>query len=227
MANPLILQLKNVTKTYASHTGPVTVLKNANLDINTGETVAVVGQSGSGKSTLLHIAGLLDVPNSGTVSVKGHVTAKLKDADKARIRNNSFGFIYQHHHLMREFNALENVLMPARIAGKLNEETKAYAIELLDKVKLSHRLEHFPNQLSGGERQRVAIARALMNKPASLLADEPTGNLDPATADEVSTLFNTLVEEYSMALLLVTHNTGLAATCQRSYQMAEGQLVKI
>ncbi len=221
-----VLQLSGIYKSYNTSAGRLPVLKDVNLTIYAGETVAIVGQSGSGKSTLLHVAGLLDKPNKGEVFVQEAKTVLLKDSVKSLIRNKTYGFVYQQHHLLREFTALENVLMPASIAGEMTLENKEYAHHLLETVGLQNRIEHLPGQLSGGEQQRVAIARALMNKPRLLLADEPTGNLDPQTAAEVSQLFDKLVKEQNMAVLLVTHNASLAKACKTRYHMADGHLQK-
>ncbi len=226
MSNP-ILELNKVVKNYKTANGNIAVLAGVNLSINEGETVAIIGQSGSGKSTLLHIAGLLDSFEKGTVSIKGHPSRGMKDFKRSKIRNNTIGFVYQHHHLLREFTALENVLMPARIAGKSGIASKLRAKHLLNEVGLAKRIDHLPSQLSGGEKQRVAIARALMNKPDILLADEPTGNLDPDTAADVSKMFHKMVKEHKMAMLLVTHNEVLAGQCKKVYRMVHGSLVSV
>lgn len=220
--NTPILDLRTISRWYDDGTTRVNVLKDVDFTIKAGESVAIVGPSGSGKSTLLHLAGLLDKPNAGQVWVGGQQANGLSDAQQAALRNQKFGFVYQHHHLLREFTAVENVAMPARIGGGQRSEVKvmaARAEELLVAVGLSHRLHHFPSQLSGGEQQRVAIARALMNRPALLLADEPTGNLDPHTADTVTDLLFNLIEQQGMAALIVTHNPALAARCSRVVRM--------
>ncbi|MFZ2620725.1 MAG: ABC transporter ATP-binding protein, partial [Alphaproteobacteria bacterium] len=216
-----VLELSNLSKTYGGAT-PIPVLQGVNLTIAAGESVAVIGQSGSGKSTLLHVAGLLDVPTSGDVAVNGINVKGKSEAALAAIRNSTFGFVYQHHHILREFTALENVMMPALIAGKSKAACHARATELLESVNLTPRASHLPSQLSGGECQRVAVARALMNQPKLLLADEPTGNLDPRNAAQVADMFFHLVDKERMALLLVTHNEALAARCQRVYRMEQG-----
>jgi lipoprotein-releasing system ATP-binding protein len=220
-----VLQLENITRSYTEGATTVPVLHGVNLALAAGQSVAIVGPSGSGKSTLLHVAGLLDTPTSGTVKVRGQIIAGLKDDALSALRNSTMGFVYQFHHLLREFTALENVLIPYRIApwGPLEEaETRAY--HLLEKVGLGHRLTHSPSQLSGGEQQRVAIARALMNKPALLLADEPTGNLDPHTAEEVTNMLFGLIQTEGLAMLVVTHNTALAARCSQILTMHDGVL---
>ena len=217
-----LLTLTNISRWYGDGTARIHVLENLNFSISAGESVAITGPSGSGKSTLLHVAGLLDKPNAGEVWVEGVRADTLSDTHHASIRNQRFGFVYQHHHLLREFTALENVTMPARIAGAHHGERSAAisrATMLLQQVGLAHRLSHYPSQLSGGEQQRVAIARALMNKPALLLADEPTGNLDPHTADTVTDILFNLIEQEGMAALIVTHNPALAKRCSRTVKI--------
>lgn len=221
-----VLDIKAVSKTYGTGNGELTVLSGADLILNKGERVAIVGQSGSGKSTLLHIAGLLDAPTAGEVMLNGVSVNGFSDRKRSAVRNSTFGFIYQTHHLMPDFTALENVMMPARIAGMSQKAALTRAHELLAKVGLAHRLEHRPSELSGGEGQRVAIARALMNKPEVLLADEPTGSLDPENADSVFELFESLVKEEGMALLMVTHNPELAARCDRVLNLDHGHLTE-
>lgn len=232
--NTPILDLHTIGRWYDDGTTRVNVLKDIDFTIHPGESVAIVGPSGSGKSTLLHIAGLLDKPNAGEVWVGGVRADGLSDNQQASIRNQKFGFVYQHHHLLREFTAMENVEMPAKIGGSrilgarmlgsknMHEpSTLAFlrAKNLLEQVGLGHRLGHYPSQLSGGEQQRVAIARALMNRPALLLADEPTGNLDPHTAETVTDLLFNLINREGMAALIVTHNPALAARCSRIVKM--------
>ncbi len=217
MAN--LLELHNIHR----HFGSTVILKGVNLTLQAGEAVAIIGPSGSGKSTLLQVAGLLDVPDAGQVLLNGQNVAALTDDARAGLRNKTCGFVYQFHHLLREFTALENVQLPAAIGG--SKPNHARAQQLLEAVGLGHRLHHLPNQLSGGEQQRVAIARALMNQPQLLLADEPTGNLDPATAEAVTDLLFTLIAQERMAALLVTHNQQLAARCQHVFTMQEGCLV--
>lgn len=219
-----ILELKNIQKSYVTAVGELPVLKDVAMAISVGETVALVGRSGSGKSTFLHIAGLLDAPNGGDVLVNGASTKSLKDKELAAVRNGAFGFVYQQHHLLKEFTVLENVLMPARFAGQAASDARTRAIALLEKVGLEARLEHLPSQLSGGEQQRCALARALMNKPQLLLADEPTGNLDAQTAEEVTAMLFKLAKTEGLALLLVTHSQALAAKCGRQLMMRDGCL---
>jgi lipoprotein-releasing system ATP-binding protein len=220
-----ILSLSQITRHYGEGPARVDVLNGVDFTLTPGEAVAIVGPSGSGKSTLMHIAGLLDTPDTGTVQINGQNTKGLNDSQLSKLRNNTFGFVYQHHHLLREFTALENVLLPARIGGvPASQNPSTRASQLLTAVGLGHRLNHYPSQLSGGEQQRVAIARALMNQPKVLLADEPTGNLDPHTADDVTDMLFNLVKTENLALLLVTHNPALAARCHRTLTMREGRL---
>lgn len=219
-----LLALENVSKTYGNGDGALTVLSGASFKMEASERVAIVGQSGSGKSTLLHIAGLLDKPSVGSVFLNGEAVQTLSDKKRSALRNSMFGFIYQTHHLMADFTAYENVLMPARIAGTDTKEAVERAEELLERVGLSHRMKHRPSELSGGEGQRVAIARALMNRPQILLADEPTGSLDPDNAESVFALFESLVKEEKMSLLMVTHNPELAKRCDRTLTLTHGLL---
>ncbi len=219
-AEPL-LTLENLHR----HFGETVILQGVNLTIHQGEAVAIVGPSGSGKSTLLHVAGLLDSPDQGRVVLNGQDVGKLRDDARAKLRNQACGFVYQFHHLLREFTALENVILPSTIGGKRAEAPRATA--LLQAVGLGHRLHHLPSQLSGGEQQRVAIARALMNRPALLLADEPTGNLDPHTAEAVTEVLFNLIAQAGMAALIVTHNPILAARCHRQFTMYEGVLQEV
>ncbi|TKW60469.1 MAG: ABC transporter ATP-binding protein [Blastochloris viridis] len=219
-----VLELKGISRWYGEGVGKVDVLKGVNLAIPAGKSVAIVGPSGSGKSTLLHVAGLLDRPDAGEVLVGGMDVAKLNDDNVAGIRNASCGFVYQFHHLLREFTALENVFLPMTIGGKKPDMARGET--LLKAVGLGHRMGHYPSQMSGGEQQRVAIARALMNQPKLLLADEPTGNLDPHTADEVVDMLFGLIADEGMSALIVTHNMELAGKCDLVYRMDEGHLAK-
>lgn len=222
---PAVLQLHNIHKSYTSAAGaPVVVLNGVSLHIQPAETVAVIGQSGSGKSTLLHIAGLLDTPSSGQVTIQGNNAANLPDKHRSRLRNRHFGFIYQKHHLLPDFTALENVLMPVRINQRVTSQVIDGAKEILKTLGLSHRLGHLPGALSGGEQQRVAIARALITQPHIILADEPTGNLDPDTADNVFAVLQQAVATHGTALLMVTHNHSLAQRCQTVLSMHNGML---
>lgn len=219
-----VLELQGIERWYEDGARKVQVLQGVDLTIGAGESVAIVGPSGSGKSTLLHVAGLLDKPSKGVVKVAGEEVKAWGDEAVSAVRNASFGFVYQFHHLLREFTAEENVLIPALIGGKATKETYARAAELLKAVGLSKRVGHYPHELSGGEQQRVALARALMNKPKLLLADEPTGNLDPHTAEGVMEMLFGLIENEGMSALIVTHNLELAKQCGRALKMDEGLL---
>jgi lipoprotein-releasing system ATP-binding protein len=222
MNNAIILSCENLTKRYQQGALDVEVLKGVNLTIGVGEQVAIMGASGSGKSTLLHLLGGLDKPTSGSVYLNGINLATVTARKQAQLRNQSLGFIYQSHHLLGEFTLLENVAMPLLIAGKAVAEARQSANKLLQRVGLGHRIAHKPAELSGGERQRAAIARALINQPAVILADEPTGNLDSKTAEQVYQLMLELNQELSISLLIVTHDASLAAKMGRVLYMADG-----
>lgn len=223
----IILELKDIKKSFQSGKRWLRILDGVDLKVHTGERVAIVGQSGSGKSTLLQIAGLLDKPTEGQVHFREANVGAASDNTKANLRREQFGFVYQFHHLLPEFTALENVLMPARLGNSMGmTEAVSRARELLIELNLAERANHYPAELSGGEQQRVAIARALMNRPSVLFADEPTGNLDPATADSVFKLFQKLAENHKLAVVMVTHNLDLAKSCDTIYRMKEGHLVK-
>lgn len=211
-------------KSFTSGAETLNVLEGVNLTVGKGEQIAIIGQSGSGKSTFLQIAGLLDSPTSGDIYVEGLDASKMSDREKSNVRLEKFGFVYQSHHLLGDFTALENVLIPAKIKGRVSPEDKEYALSLLEKVGLLSRQDHFPSQMSGGEQQRVAIARALMNKPMLLLADEPTGNLDPQTAAEVSKLLKNLVDAEGLSILMVTHNHEMAKGMDKVFTMEKGVL---
>ena len=221
MNNPL-LQAKNIIKTYNEDKIRTNVLKGVNIDIYSNELTAIVGKSGSGKSTLLHILGTLDKADSGEIFYKGEELLKLSDKKKAVFRNIHLGFVYQFHHLLSDFSALENVMMPMLIAGINKNEAKKKALELLEKVSLSEKANSRPSELSGGQRQRVAIARALANSPELILADEPTGNLDEKNALMVFSLFEKLVKEDKIAVVIVTHDNSLSEKCDRVYTMKDG-----
>ncbi len=229
--NKAVLELKGIARWYGEGETRVDVLKRCDLRIDAGTSVAIVGPSGSGKSTLLHVAGLLDRPDQGEVLVDGVDISKLNDDKVAGLRNATCGFVYQFHHLLREFTALENVTMPALIGTKGTTGSKGdmelRALALMKAVGMEHRAGHLPSQLSGGEQQRVAIARALMNKPKLLLADEPTGNLDPHTAEEVVDMLFGLIKNEGMSALIVTHNMELAERCDVVLRMDEGHLLKV
>ncbi len=219
-----IISCRSVSKSFHQGDVPVHVLKNVELNVNEGQTVAIVGASGSGKSTLLHILGGLDAPTSGEVDVMGKRIDKLAPVEQGKLRNVALGFVYQFHHLLPEFSALENVAIPLAIRGEATSVAKQRAAVILGEVGLAHRLTHKPGELSGGERQRVAVARALVTHPACVLADEPTGNLDRGTADHVFELILELNAKYKTALVMVTHDPSLAAKMQRTLILTDGSL---
>jgi lipoprotein-releasing system ATP-binding protein len=219
-----VIECRGINKTFRQGTVPVEVLKSVNLTVAAGETIAIVGASGSGKSTLLHILGGLDAPTSGEVTLVGERIDQLSPAAQGVLRNKALGFVYQFHHLLPEFTALENVAIPLAIRGESTVAAKERAAQMLAEVGLSHRLTHKPGELSGGERQRVAVARALVTHPACVLADEPTGNLDRGTADSVFDLIMQLNAKYNTALVMVTHDPSLAAKMQRKFTLADGVL---
>jgi lipoprotein-releasing system ATP-binding protein len=219
------LRLENITRRYREGEGQLEVFAGLNLALKTGEIVALVGPSGAGKSSLLHIAGLLEAPTSGEIVVEGLAASKLGDADRTRVRRNTIGFVYQAHHLLPEFDARENVALPQMIAGKSRAEANKEAERLLAMLGLGNRLTHRPSQLSGGEQQRVAIARALANRPRILLADEPTGNLDPRTAGGVFDALIGITRAEGLAALIATHNFELAARMDRTVLLHQGRLI--
>ncbi|AYD65226.1 ATP-binding cassette domain-containing protein [Achromobacter sp. LC458] len=219
------LQAENIVKYYDEGPARIDVLSNVSLSVARGEMVAIVGASGSGKSTLLHILGLLDVPTSGSVSVDGKLAVGLSEAKKSAVRNSSLGFVYQFHHLLPEFSALDNVAMPLIVRRETRDKARAAAREVLALVGLAAREDHFPGQLSGGERQRVALARALVTRPVCVLADEPTGNLDRNTAHKMFELLTRVNQESGTAFAIVTHDPELAARADRQLLMENGRLV--
>lgn len=219
-----LLEAQALSKVYRGISDEVTVFQNLNLTIQKGEMIAIVGASGVGKSTLLHLLGGLDRPTSGTVFLDDFDIFKNGELELARLRNQRIGFVFQFHHLLPEFSALENVMMPLLIAGNVRSHAENRARDLLRRVRLESRLAHRPGELSGGERQRVALARALVAAPALLLADEPTGNLDQQTGKEVFALIRQLHAEEQLTSILVTHNEQLAATCDRVLHLASGRL---
>jgi lipoprotein-releasing system ATP-binding protein len=218
------VRASGLTKTYQDGVRRVPVLRGVDLAVEAGEFVAIVGPSGSGKSTLLHLLGALDRPDSGEVAVGGQLLAGLSGAQMAAFRNRTIGFVFQFHQLLPDFTALENVMIPGRIAGSTPLDIHRHARELLVEVGLGERLDHFPNQLSGGERQRVALCRALLLSPPLLLADEPTGNLDPESGDQVFALLVSLQQRHGTTAVLVTHNPAIAERCGRILQLEAGIL---
>lgn len=226
MNNPC-MELRHIRRSYGTKETQLDVLTDVNFVLNAGEIVALVGPSGSGKSTLLHIAGLLDTPSGGDIFVGGKNVSKAKEKERTLLRRKAIGFVYQSHLLLPDFNALENVMLPQLIAGASHKESTQRATELLTAVGLKDRLTHRSGQLSGGEQQRVAIARALANKPLVLLADEPTGNLDPKTADSVFETLLSLVRQTGLSALIATHNPELAAKMDRQIRVQDGQLLEV
>jgi lipoprotein-releasing system ATP-binding protein len=220
-----VLRLQGVSRSYPSGDTVLEVFNNLSMSLMPGELVALVGPSGAGKSSLLHMAGLLEQPSAGEVFIGGAAAGRLPERDRTRIRRDTIGFVYQAHHLLPEFDALENVMMPRRIAGRSRADAEREARRLLDVMGLTQRVTHRPAQLSGGEQQRVAIARALANHPKVLLADEPTGNLDPRTAGGVFDALIDLVRMEGLAALIATHNVELASRMDRTLVLHEGRLV--
>ncbi|GLP99907.1 MAG: lipoprotein-releasing ABC transporter ATP-binding protein LolD [Pseudomonadota bacterium] len=224
MTNQAVLSASQLSKSFTDGQLKTDVLNNINLTVNRSDRIAIVGSSGSGKSTLLHILGGLDSPTEGQVLVQGNDIHAMKNKAASRLRNQQLGFVYQFHHLLPEFTAVENVAMPLVIGGMSPSSAQQRATELLDKVGLSHRFQHKPSELSGGERQRAALARALITEPACLLADEPTGNLDHRTAQAIFDLILKLNEDFGTALVIVTHDTGLAAKMDQQLTLIDGCL---
>ena len=222
--NNYLLECQNINKFYQEGENQTQVLKGVSFAMKPQELVAIVGSSGSGESTLLHTLGGLDQPSSGEVFIKGQSLQKASESELAKLRNQNLGFVYQFHHLMADFTALENVMMPMLIGRQNKTEAKDRAEKILGSVGLSHRITHRPSALSGGERQRVAIARALVNNPALVLADEPTGNLDHKTTESIFELIQTLNAEQNIAFLLVTHDMSLAQKLSRCLTMQDGIL---
>jgi|TARA_Y100001936_G_scaffold245813_1_gene288506 lipoprotein-releasing system ATP-binding protein len=221
-----VLHCQALCKRYRQGDGELTILDNIELVVKKGEMLAIVGPSGAGKTTLLHMLGGLDLPSSGRVLINDRDIAALNDRDRSRLRNAELGFVYQFHHLLAEFSAVENAAMPLLVAGRKRREAMAEAASLLERVGLASRLSHRPAQLSGGERQRVAIARALVNRPACVLLDEPTGNLDGDTAESVHALLAELNRESATSFLIVTHDLQLAHRMDRILELRAGQLTQ-
>jgi lipoprotein-releasing system ATP-binding protein len=220
-----IIELRNLSKIYKNGV-EFRALDNATLKIKKGEFVAIVGPSGSGKSTLMHLIGLLDTPSSGTLLIEGKDVTKMSDKKRSEMRNRMLGFIFQYHHLLPDFTALENVMMPLLIQGKSRKEAKEIARKLLFEVGLEDRISHKPSELSGGQNQRVAVARALSCSPAIVLGDEPTGNLDTKTGDMIYELLRQLNMEYNQTFIVVTHNENLASKADRIVRLVDGKIIE-
>ncbi len=219
-----VLSLSGISRIYTQGDNKINVLKNIDLNVNRGEIISLIGSSGSGKSSLLHIAGLLEQPDAGDITINGVKFSKMKDQDRTISRRHSIGFIYQFHHLLSDFSAIDNIIIPMMIAGQDKSYSQERAMMLLSKLGLEDRKDHLPSQLSGGEQQRVSIARAIANKPDLLLADEPTGNLDSKTADIVFEQFISLVRQENMSVLLATHNIKLSEKSDRVISIQNGEL---
>jgi lipoprotein-releasing system ATP-binding protein len=222
--NRPVLELQNIERTFRQAAEPLRVLRGCSLQVNAGELVALIGPSGSGKSTLLQIAGLLERPDAGKIFLDGRDVSALDDTGRTMLRRQTIGFVYQFHHLLPEFSAAENVMLPQMIAGMAREAARRRAFELLEMVGLTNRADHRPARLSGGEQQRVALVRALANNPKILIADEPTGNLDPQTAAHVFAALQELVRSQNLALLMATHNHDLAKRMGRVVEIKNGVL---
>jgi lipoprotein-releasing system ATP-binding protein len=223
MSEP-VLSIRGLERSYVTGAGTLTVLRGVDLDVQPGEIVGLIGPSGSGKSSLLHAAGLLEHPNAGRITIEGRDCSDLPDRDRTRVRLATIGFVYQFHHLLPEFTALDNVALPLMIAGVSRPKAQARAVELLGELGLADRVQHQPAQMSGGEQQRVAVARALANSPRLLLADEPTGNLDPTTSSAVFENLYNLARRTGVAAVVATHNLELARHMDRIFALKDGHL---
>ncbi|URW84345.1 ATP-binding cassette domain-containing protein [Alcaligenes sp. DN25] len=223
---PTVLCARDVSVHYEEGGNSIQVLSGVNLEVCRGEMVAIIGASGSGKSTLLHALGLLDKPDTGSIEVNGTQTESLNESERSQLRNKVLGFVYQFHHLLPEFDALDNVAMPLIVRRMKRPEAREQAQQVLEQVGLSQRVHHYPGQLSGGERQRVALARALVTRPACVLADEPTGNLDRYTAEGMFELLSRVNEEFGTAFVIVTHDQALASLAHRQLVMDKGYLTQ-
>lgn len=224
MTNSLVLNAQHIQRHYEDGSRRVEVLRDVNLHVAKGEMVAIVGASGSGKSTLLHVLGLLDRPSAGTLEIAGQQTDSLNEKQRSLIRNQSLGFVYQFHHLLPEFTALDNVAMPLIVRRLSRKAARAEAEKIIEQVGLAQRAHHYPGQLSGGERQRIALARALVTRPACVLADEPTGNLDRETAQDMFSLLQKMNRDFGIAFVIVTHDPALASLAHRQLTMDQGIL---
>ncbi|HEY3813953.1 MAG TPA: ABC transporter ATP-binding protein [Caulobacteraceae bacterium] len=220
----LVLQIRGLCRSYPVANGRLEVLSGVDLDVNAGELVGLIGPSGSGKSSLLHAAGLLEHPNEGRIVIAGHECGDLEEHERTRLRLGELGFVYQFHHLLPEFTALDNVALPMRIAGQTLASARERAMALLQQLGIDQRADHQPAQMSGGEQQRVAVARALANRPRLVLADEPTGNLDPTTSKSVFQALHDLVRREGVAALIATHNMELAGYMDRVFALKDGRL---
>ena len=225
MSDKYIIQIKNLTKIFGDGV-EIKALDGVNLDIEQGEFLAIIGPSGSGKSTLLNQIGILDTPTSGTVLLNGVDVTKMSDKERSRTRNKELGFIFQYHHLLPDFNALENVMMPLLISGVKSSKAREVARKVLDEVGLGDRMKHRPNQLSGGQNQRVAIARALANKPSIVIGDEPTGNLDSKASENIYELLRKLNREHNQTFILVTHDERMAVKTDRIIRLVDGRVAE-
>jgi lipoprotein-releasing system ATP-binding protein len=227
MSGPPLISARQIVKSYATPAGPVPVLQALDLEVAAGEMVAITGASGVGKSTLLHVLGTLDRPDSGTLQVAGEDVLGYGEPQLRSFRNRTLGFVFQFHHLLPEFSALENVMMPMLIARRPDAEARQAAAALLEELGLGERAPHRPGALSGGEQQRVAVARALVQRPRAVLADEPTGNLDRDTGEQLHALFRRLNEERGLTVVIVTHNERLADACHRRLRLEGGRLLAL